>query len=648
MKNTRFVCGLLGVWLGVGSSSCSPGAEEATGDDVRKGARAAEIGYEGLFSLLTLEDRLTIVEQPEDSPLESRMMRPRGNGEGEYGERRSLVVRPRTRLAYDLPEIPAEAVLEYRVALRVNAYQGPGTVTVRGALGDRVLFQHALDCDPGTPESERGWRSFRVPLGGGGRLLLEFEYEGSRPRAPFVGLADLRVALPFASTPAESAPDAPNVVLIVIDTLRADRLHAYGNPLGVSPNMDRLAEEGLRFEFAASSGPWTIPGTASVLTGRSSPAHGLGDTQSDFLADRLATLPELFRRAGATTAAFSTNPLISEARNFDQGFEFFRTYRWAPSGPVRADLLEWIRGVGPRRFFLYVHFTDPHAPYVPSEETRELLGIEPDGDLPVADLRQRLEAWLDGGEDIDEATILAANAQRLALYDGEIHEVDAVIGEMLSLLDEVGLGDRTLICVTSDHGEEFLEHGLVGHYNQLHRESIHVPLIFWGPGVPRGVAEEPVENRYLAPTLLRLARVEGPDELAGPDLTREDERLLASRRGVLATSNKGRVASLARREFEDLGHLVVLREDGWSLIHHTGSGASRAKSFDRLYRLTSDPEEQKDVSHLHPARVEAMRARALEWLEAERALRPEQAPQTQETRALMQSLGYIGGDEDDE
>lgn len=635
VKSKRHTCLLL----------VAAGLLPACATDTSAPTTPTEVAYEGLFSLLTFEDRQTVLERPEDSPPVHRLMRPRASGDGEFAERRCVVVRPRTVLNYELPELPPDSVLEYRIALRVNAYQGPGRVFVRGTVDGDALFEHELDCDRNTPEENRRWWPYRVPLGRSGDLRIEFEYEGSRPRGPFLGLADLKVAVPVEISPAEAAPQAPNVALIVIDTLRADRLHVYGNPREVSPHIDRLAEEGLLFRFAASSGPWTIPGTASILTGRTSPAHGLGDTKSDFLADRLQTLPELFRRAGARTAAFSTNPLISESRNFDQGFDFFRTYRWAPSGPLREDLLGWMRAVGDRRFFLYVHFTDPHAPYVPAEETRERFGIGPDGDLHVADLRQRLDSWFQGEVELELAEIRAANEQRLALYDGEIFEVDALIGEMRATLEELGLADRTLICVTSDHGEEFLEHDLVGHYNQLYSESIHVPLIFWGPGVPRAVADEEVENRHLAPTLLRLAGVEGPPELGGPDLTLPDERALASGRGVHALANKGRQANLARREYQDLGHLLVLRENGWTLIHHLGEPGAE-ESFDRLYRHASDPGERVDVSAEHPALVQAMRSRLLEWLSAERALRPEQAPPTRETRALMQSLGYIGGDED--
>lgn len=606
-----------------------------------------EIGYEGLFSLLTFGDAREVLQAPEDSAPVDRLMRPRSNGEGEYGERRCVVVRAPTTLSYTVPDVHADAVLEYRLAPRANAYQGEGNVIVTATLEGEPLFEHRLDCSPDIPEDQRCWNAFQAPLPRGGELVVRFTYEGTRPRGPFVGLADLRVSVPFRYSPQTSAPEAPNVILFVVDTLRADRLHVYGNPRQVSPNLDRLAREGTTFRFAASSGPWTIPGTASILTGRTAPAHGLGDTRSDFLADRLHTLPELFRRAGARTAAFSTNPLISEARNFDQGFEFFRTYRWAPSGPIREDLLGWLRGIGEDRFFLYIHFTDPHAPYVPADETRSRFDLSPDGDLPVADLRQRLDGWYGGGDATSRDRLVEANRQRLDLYDAEIYEVDSVVGELLQLLDARGLGDRTILAVTSDHGEEFLEHGLVGHYNQLHRESIHVPLLLWGPGVPSGeVVDEEVENRHVAPTLLRLAGIDAPAELSGPDLTRPEERAVASARGVLAVSNKGRLASFSEREDRELGPQVVLRSEGWVLIHHMGRGPEGVGKFDRLFRIADDEGETVDLSEQYPDRVRQMRQQALGWLEAERALRPEQAPPMAETRALMRSLGYIGSDDE--
>ena len=225
--------------------------------------------------------------------------------------------------------------------------------------------------------------------------------------------------------------------------------------------------------------------------------------------------------------------------------------------------------------------------------------------------------------------------------------MDSVVGELLQLLDARGLGDRTILAVTSDHGEEFLEHGLVGHYNQLHRESIHVPLLLWGPGVPSGeVVDEEVENRHVAPTLLRLAGIDAPAELSGPDLTRPEERAVASARGVLAVSNKGRLASFSEREDRELGPQVVLRSEGWVLIHHMGRGPEGVGKFDRLFRIADDEGETVDLSEQYPDRVRQMRQQALGWLEAERALRPEQAPPMAETRALMRSLGYIGSDDE--
>jgi len=608
------------------------------------------VGYEGVFRLIGNPALLEVLEAPEGEPPKERPMRPRGAGEGEFGQRTCLLARPRTVLAFQVPELPDGAVLQYGIGVRSNGYQAPGRVRVRGRLDDRPLFEHALDCSPDVPQEERRWWDHQVPLMRAGKLVVEIDYEGERAAGPFVGLADLRVARRFEHPLPASSPEAPNVALLVIDTLRADRLHTYGNPRPASPTLDALAEAGTCFEWAFASGPWTIPGTASILTGRSSPAHGLGDTSSNFLADSLDTLAEVLRRVGFTTAAFSTNPLVSPARNFDQGFERFETYRWSPGRYLTDDLRSWLDEAGARRFFLYVHYTDPHAPYVPTPESRERLSLLEDEGTFVASLKTTLDGWLAGSDEVGLEVLQEANARRLELYDGEILDVDQAIGELLAELEARGLGDRTIVCVTSDHGEEFLDHGLVGHYNQLHVESLHVPLILRGPGVPVGLrVSEPVENRWLAPTLLRLAGVAAREDLSGPSLCDPEERALAVGEGVHATMNKGRLADLARREALALGKVATLRDGEWVYLRHFGGPSwadeSFAPPFERLYRVAEDPSELEDRSAHEPERVRVLRERLEGWLERERRRRPELVAPTAESWKLLRSLGYVDGPE---
>ena len=638
-------------------ASCGEGAGVVPGPPIR--------GSRGLFSLLSFKERMEVLEVPEGESVNQRLLKPRGAGGDEYGSYPAVVVRPTTVLRYEVAETAADAVLQYAVAIARNAYQGSGRVRFSGELDGEPLFAHWLDCSREVPNEDRKWHDFEVPFAGGS-LVLRADYEGNRPRGPIVGFGNLRIAVPFEVQRTRSSPAQPNVLLVVIDTLRADRLHAAGNARDVSPVMDRLAAEGMRFERAYSSAPWTIPGTASVLTGQSPPQHGLGDSSSYYLADGIETqsppqhglgdsssyyladgietLSDVFSRAGFTTAAFTCNPLISRSRNFDQGFEHFVNYRWARSSQILDDLVRWIEQVDEQRFFLYVHFVDPHYPYEPDARTRERYGFEDPEGLLEEDLRQVLDRWYEG-EEIDEPRIEVSLAHRLDLYDGEIYQVDSVLGAVLEALERRGLGDRTLLCVTSDHGEEFMEHGLVGHNNQLFDESVQVPLILWGPRVPRGeVIPFPVENRHVAPTLLHLSGVEPPAGMRGPDLTRPEDRGELEGKGVYLTTGKGRWADFGSRSAIELGRIHSLVEDGWRLIHGSPSPQQGLPAIEALYDLGADPECRINVADRHPERVASMKRKLRDWREEGRANRPEMVPATEETRDLLRSLGYVGDD----
>jgi arylsulfatase len=632
------------VLLGVGSCAGGDGPEGRDPDDTGND-RALVVGSQGLYSLLALESHRTVYSAPEDFPIEQRHMRAGPDRAAGGGPVPCLVMRPPCDLSYRLPALPDGAQLEFALGVRLNGYRDQGQVRWTISLDGVALEEVALDCSATVPDKERRWMHRTLALPHTGELRFKVDYEGEGQRGPPVGLGILRIALPFEVERQASTRERPNIVLVVVDTLRAKALGCLGNERDTSPFMDQLAQEGALFERAYSSAPWTIPGTASILTGLSIPEHGLGDSGSNSLSERLDTLATVLSRAGFTTAGFSCNPLIDSARNFHRGFEVFQTVSWKAISEVEPSVLEFLSGVGEERFFLYLQPTDPHVPYRPLEPHLERLGIDDAVEVYDEKARSVLDRWYAGG-DVDPARLKRTIAHNLDLYDAETAEVDRFLSTLVAQLERDGLADRTLICITADHGEEFLEHGLVGHFNQLYEESVHVPLILWGPGVPAGLkVSAPTENRHVAPTLLRAAGVDLPEGMRGPDLLSAADRRVLEKAGVFLLSQKGRSGDFQSMESAELGSMSSLIEGPWQLIRCVQKGPTKG-SYELLFNLSDDPGAHKDLAAQYPERVQRMSERIVAWLTSGRAARPELVPTSEETRQLMRDIGYIGDGED--
>ena len=625
-------------WLLAGAAlvaSCGGGAESPAPGEL--------LHADGvLFGLLTMTDAREVVRAPADAPVVDDLLRPRGSGDESAGQLPALIVVPPTTVRYALPPTHPSAELLVELAVHAGGFRGSGKVRFSGTLDGRALFEREVDCSAKVPPDERVWHALRVPLPGGGKLELSADYEGNQPQAPKVGFGRPRVVVPFAVERARASAEQPNVVLVVVDTLRADRLSCYGHPAATSPRLDALAAAGARFERAYASAPWTIPGTASVLSGLSPPEHGLGTSRSYYLVDAVETLAEVFQRAGLSTAAFAGNPLIAPARGFDQGFEHFVVYRWARALHITPDVKAWLRQQGERRFFLYVHHVDPHAPYEPTEASRARFVPAPPPGLAEVDPRGTIASWYEG-DGSDRERVLASLAHQSSLYDAEVHDVDAQIGALLDELDALGLAERTLVCVTSDHGEEFAEHGWAGHHEQLFDESVRVPLILAGPGVPEGrVIATPVENRFVAPTLLALAGVAPRGGAGGPNLLSSEELALAAGAGVFVLNSLGTWADFDARTVRKLGPNQSVILDGWRLVQCPAP--PEGEPLFALYDLAADPACRHDVAAAHPERVADLSARIKAWMREGRERQPALAPTSAATEEMLRELGYIGDD----
>ena len=331
------------------------------------------------------------------------------------------------------------------------------------------------------------------------------------PAASVLLLAALATIAGCADAPAPTAPLRDyNVVLINVDTLRADRLGCYGHTRDTTPFLDRMASEGVRFERSYSTSSYTRPSVASLLTGLLPTAAGsIG--WAGAIAPGAETLAERFAEAGYRTGFFSNTAMLQDPL-FTQGFDtvahLARTTGISRAGPVLSDrALEFAGAHADEKLMLYLHYLDPHAPYDPPEENilRFSSSVAARPLSLVGEVRPNLEALRRQGFGPGEARFEDLRLR----YDAEISHTDDSIARLVAGLERFGLLDRTLVVVTADHGEEFLEHDFVEHAWTLFEESLSVPLIFWAPGVlePRTL-DAPVSGVDVLPSLLDLVGIE--------------------------------------------------------------------------------------------------------------------------------------------
>ena len=313
-------------------------------------------------------------------------------------------------------------------------------------------------------------------------------------------------ALAVSSACAPAPDPRPNVLLIVVDTLRADHLGAYGyQKRETSPHIDELARSSLRFDRAYAAAAWTRPSIASILTGLSPLTHG-ANVAGAMLGEDIETLAETFHGAGFATAGVVSNAHLLREVGFAQGFDLWseehaRDHEYVSSEAVTADALEMLAQLSDERapWFLFVHYFDPHFAYIDHEDIAYAAHAAPllQGDEPMSELRQTVDRWSDEDREF-----------LLGRYDEEIRVTDAAIGELLGYLAASGADEETLIVFTADHGESFGERNEIGH-GSLREEVIRVPLLLRPPrGVEARAIQQPVSLLSIAPTLLELAGVE--------------------------------------------------------------------------------------------------------------------------------------------
>jgi len=393
-----------------------------------------------------------------------------------------------------------------------------------------------------------------------------------------------------------------NLVLVSIDTLRADRLGCYGGPRPTSPGLDALAGESLLFENALAGSYHTADSHASIFTATAPSVHEVSNASTRVgtqLAPGLATLAEAVASRGFATAGFHGGGNVSPVFGFGRGFD---TYR------MTTDLGEgvaWARAQSGRRFFVFLHTFHTHDPYTPAPESLRALGVEPRGDVesnlarlkatvgdrPFPALRDLFWGGIDESKPEDVA-------YAMALYDAEILEVDRLVAQ--AVREILSVAPRTLVVITSDHGEEFGEHGKFLH-DSLFQEVLHVPLLIRHPArMGRRVAER-VSLIDLAPTLLDLLGVEIPPTFQGrsfaPALAGGEKfrRSLIAEKMLIVDRGDGVRPTIRRRA------AAAILGDEKVLFRSPREGLE-------LYDLAQDPGERSNLAATQPARLAAARA----------------------------------------
>jgi arylsulfatase A-like enzyme len=536
----------------------------------------------------------------------------------------------------EVPPTGGELVLAFGAEARGWEAEGEVLVETSGTsdgVGLRVFVEHAGEEQLAhetfhAPERFGSWESLRIDLEpwSGRSVRVRLEPLPSADGGDDVLEDFALLAEPLFVPHVPEAEHAPGIVLIVVDTLRADALSCYGAPREVSPAIDALARSGVRFEEVRSTSSWTLPAHASLFTASMTTEHGTNAWTDRLPRDR-TTLAEVFRDAGYRTAAFTEGVYLTPSYGMDQGFDSFDH----GSRSVRETIdkgrawLEEVRGP----FFLFLHTYEVHSPHSPPEPFRARFVRDYDGPLPaVPPYTDRLDELLGRAPEERDVRYLRD------LYAAEIAYADSVLGELFHDLEERKFFERGLLALTSDHGEEFYEHGGFAHRTTLYEEQVRIPLIFrgtWAEGRLDRARTRPARIVDVAPTLLEAADLPQPAEWSGISLSAH-------------AAERPQLLSLIAL---DLEHRLC-RLDGpkkWIGPAPDADAEVLARSRIELYDLERDPAEQRDLfaAELRSAFLERMRELLARFAPLRRGS-AEELDLSSEERNRLRAMGYLGGE----
>ena len=429
------------------------------------------------------------------------------------------------------------------------------------------------------------------------------------------------------------------VILITIDTLRADRLGAYGNSHVLTLNIDRLASGGVLFRNAFAQATTTSPSHASLMTSLYPQDHNVY-SNFEALGDAPVTLAEALKAQGfATFGLANMRHLNPEVANLGQGFDtYVRSSNMRRAGASVDQFLEWQENVLPQRFFAWLHLADVHTPYHPPEPYNRFYYSGDEHDPSIRSLARIwpllpghmvenpfFHAWLASITDLSWV---------MAQYAGAVSYVDNEVGRLLDALEDRHLLDKTAIILTADHGESLGEHGMYFVHTGLYEATAHVPLLMYLPGSGRQGSDvrDVVELVDVYPTVLDYLNVPASPILRG-------RSLLSLMRGMLAAEHVALIEHAGRNQ-------VALRSGRYKYIKHLRTARLQPSypfiaGKEELYDLREDPRETSNLSASHPDLLRVFR-RNLQERQAKRMnLQAGIAQVNQETHEVLRSLGYV-------
>jgi arylsulfatase A-like enzyme len=480
--------------------------------------------------------------------------------------------------------VPEGARLDFSIGILEPAWiAGPVEFSASACAGGACQTVFRRRVDPAR-SSDRGFLDHSLGLQelAGREIALRFE---ARP------LGDAGVSLPVWGDPVLLAPrprepTARNLLLISLDTLRADHMGAYGYARDTTPFLDTLASQGVLFEEYVAASSSTRPSHMTMFTSLHPSVHGATEnTGVRALPVGATTLAELLHEAGIATAAITENGAIDRSRGFGRGFDVYDENRETQSANMRRGHIEetfargarWLERTRNRRFFLFLHTYQVHNPFTPPPAYDRFFAGDPGG--------------------LARPAVLRADWDPL-LYDREIRYTDDRVRAFVESLRAAGLLEDTLLVVTSDHGEAFLEHGFVAHGANVHREVVNVPLLVSGPNVPAGRRlKNPVPMVDLMPTLLDLMGVAS----SGAEMGRSQAALVEGAEepedSVRAIVSEAWAERAYRAEgFDVIPQPTVALRLGSRKLVRTRTDAGDPNRFRyELYDLAADPQERDDL-----------------------------------------------------
>jgi len=464
-----------------------------------------------------------------------------------------------------------------------------------------------------------------------------------------------------ASAPDSLESSSPNfnILLITIDALRADHLSCYGYGRTTSPHIDRIAGEGFIFEKVIAPSSWTAPSMVSLFTSVYPINHGVvhgfiknGKTilNQEVFSPEIRTLPEILKAHGYTTFGIAANLHLSEQFGFGRGFDYYTCLPWSSAPEVNKMLAPWRDTIkSSEKFFIWIHYFDPHHFYHAREPW---IGDYSSGELTqTADLSKKTVEQLTKSIPLLKEDYQALS-DLIALYDSEINYVDYHMGE---LVQSFGLEENTLVIITSDHGEEFLDHEMIGHGHNLYAESITVPLIIKLPqGPKKRVTNQQVSLLDIMPTVLSLAQIVSPEQTIGePLISPTGEVKHLGKRSLFAELERGRDCNLKAVLTEDKKYIYDYSAKDRKLSTRLKRAWDKDWRYlfnykevvESLFDTEHDPQEHINLINEQSSVGEALKEQLDGWIASSHRYPVGQVEITPslETQEQLKALGYISG-----